>query len=219
MVIMIYHLKTPTLIASLFLLPSVHAIGIRSETSLLPRQPSSATCGYTAAEGNEYFFTLTLPGVWWKAVCPEPYILGSIMEEITDRCMRTWSQNRSPRKLEGAHYEVQGEHCHVTITVVAQPEEDLTFPRFTDDCILEPRPEPCGIAPSLLPWPSRCVPLHVGLYFKMILPATHAASLTNTQTDATINGPSPTAAAKAIPAVKASTAIDHSDSRRAPGIV
>ncbi len=140
-----------------------------SDPFKFPDSQQRAICVYTPSnvesiKDKMYAISIDLPGAFWKSVCAEPDIMGRILGTIELRCLRIWSQKGSRRSfgstLDAGLDEGQ---CRIGVTVVAESEEDPAFPRFEDDCILHPKPEPCGLAAKYFPWPSTCDPVNVRL--------------------------------------------------------
>ncbi len=152
-------------LASLFL--GLHALKMQPEViSLRPRvlqtRQSLATCGYSAIQDdlkneNTYVLSIRLPGIWWKTLCHEQLIMRRVTEPIERRCKKTWTEKGVKRQYDGElHARVEDGECLVKIEVTLDRAEDDGFPLFDDDCILEPRPQLCGLTPESIPWPSEC---------------------------------------------------------------
>ncbi len=161
-----------------FLLGS-RALEMKSEIGLLPRslenrQSQLATCTYTASydekastKENQYTFVIDLPGVWWRSVCHENKIMQPTLDTIELRCRQTWSWKSLRRRFKRLE-AIQGEDlCRIELEIFAESAEDESFPGFLEDCILRPKPEPCGFAAAYFPWPSVCVSDRVGLHMRV----------------------------------------------------
>ncbi len=158
------------MIASSF--PGVHALERQPETGLPrleSRQALRALCEYTASKieapsvtENEYNFSIDLPGTGWKTICHQS-VMKPILETIELRCLEVWEEKGSLRVLEKLDASLSKGMCRISFKVIAEPEWDQAFPKFEDDCILAPKPEPCAINSRHLPWPSECSLVTVGL--------------------------------------------------------
>ncbi len=156
-----------------------HALEIRQTDSL-------ATCTYSAtndasSKENRYDFSIRLPGHVWTSFCHEQRIMVPITEPFERRCNEKWSKAGLRRTLQrNLHAEIEDGECRVRFSVISGLETDNGFPLFTDDCILDPRPQLCGLAPELLPWPSDCFLIEVGRYHEQRCTSYYLSSLMDT---------------------------------------
>ncbi len=165
-----------SLALAMFFLLGLCALAMSSELnqlhSLQTRQPQQlATCTYTAsnivtptATRNSYSLLISLPGTQWGKVCLNSRTMRSILETIQLRCLRKWSQKDSRTRFDGSLEAIlEDGQCRIRIRVITELEDDMTFPKFEDDCILDPKLESCGLETKHFPWPSMCFKLAVSL--------------------------------------------------------
>ncbi len=139
------------------MIPSLHPLHVRQ-----PQQ--RATCAYEAfryaeppKEWNSYTFFIDLPGAEWKTMCSE-MIMKQILDSIKARCLQKWTEDDTPREFKelSASHAMKDGQCRVTIHLIAESTKDAKYPKFDSRCLLNPKPEPCGLATQTLPWPSVC---------------------------------------------------------------
>lgn len=159
----------------------LHAL--QTKTGLISLQPhtlairqidSLATCTYSAtdvasSDENRYDFTIRLPGPLWRSICLERSLMVQLTEPFERRCNKKWSEAGLKRRLQrNLHAEIEDGECCVRFRVISALGTGEGFPIFTDDCILDPRPQLCGLAPELFPWPSNCFLIEVGHYHEQL---------------------------------------------------
>ncbi len=164
--------------------PGLCALDTKPQLRLLPRsfetpQAQPPTCAYTALKliqsfgsENRYTYLINLPGKWWGLACPDTKAMQPIMRAIKRQCLQRWSQKGLQRRVIGIETLLDDAQCRIRIKITAEPEDDQNFPEFTDQCILETKPEPChveGITARHFPWPSECLLSNVGLRLKISL--------------------------------------------------
>ncbi len=79
-----------------------------------------------------------------------------ILESLKLRCLQIWAQDGSPKEFKELSISMEEEQCRITIKVTADSTTDENYPKINGNCLLDPKPEPCGIATEDLPWPSKC---------------------------------------------------------------
>ncbi len=159
-------------VAVFSLLSRSHAIEPKSSLhSLDVRQnQQTATCIYATSSSadsserrssdmemfrNTYSFVLDLPGAAWQAMCSEQ-MMGQTLRPMKLRCHEIWTRDGSSRAFKDLRASMVQGQCRVIFRITADSRLDDGYPELDDDCLMNPKPEPCGIASQDLPWPSNC---------------------------------------------------------------
>ncbi len=88
-------------------------------------------------------------------MCTQP-VMKPMLDSIKARCLQKWARDGLTRHFKKVATWMEDGKCTVTFQVEAESTKDQTYPVFEDDCLLYPKPEPCGIASQDLPWPLKC---------------------------------------------------------------
>ncbi len=168
------HLRSLVLAMLSFLL-GLRALEIGSELDLRSREirhsQRQATCTYTTSHiikpptsRISYIISINLPRSQWKTACLQGIIMQPILESIKLRCIQKWSGKDSLRRFEGPlDAALKNGQCRIRIKITTELEDNQMSSRFEDDCILESKPELCGLATESVLWPSMCFGIEVGI--------------------------------------------------------